>query len=192
MGPPTQVDMESPEICIDCTANINDHLGNYVGCECAQQRAPVELQQLDTKLQQLIHWASLESAGCSIRELESVADKLADIEARCAWIVHHSTQLTFVTVRVRLNREVIKIIERSCRRISFLQSQRSVRDDAVFGWRLRASSTSSYLYARAGGARQPCMALGAHPAPPQNGWKWSAEKFKDMFGHQREQAQHAG
>ena len=79
-------------------------------------------------MQQLTHWASLESAGCSIRELESVADKLADIEARCAWTVHHSTQLIFVSVRIRLNREVIKIIEKSCRRISFLQSQRSVRD----------------------------------------------------------------
>jgi hypothetical protein len=127
MGPPTLAIMESPEICIDCTANINDNLGNYVGCECAQQRA-LELQQRESKLQQLTHWASLESAGCSIRELESVADKLADIEARCAWTVHHSTQLIFVSVRIRLNREVIKIIEKSCRRISFLQSQRSVRD----------------------------------------------------------------
>jgi len=127
MGPPTLAIMESPEICIDCTANINDNLGNYVGCECAQRRA-LELKQREFKLQQLTHWASLESAGCSIRELESVADKLADIEARCAWTVHHSTQLIFVSVRIRLNREVIKIIEKSCRRISFLQSQRSVRD----------------------------------------------------------------
>ena len=49
------------------------------------------------------------------------------------------------------------------------------------------------IYTRARVARaNHAWPAGAHPAPPQNGQKWSAEKFKDMSGHQGEQAQHAG
>ena len=50
------------------------------------------------------------------------------------------------------------------------------------------------VFIRARGWRAPTMHGLQVPTlhPPQNGQKWSAEKFKDMSGHQGEQAQHAG